>query len=115
MSELLDALASRGNDASGALERFLGDEALYETCFRQFLSDPAFAALEAALDRGDGAAALEAAHTIKGVAGNLGLTELYRAACALAEPLRHSGSTAGLEPRRQALGRAKAALDALAD
>ncbi|MCI7712567.1 MAG: Hpt domain-containing protein [Clostridiales bacterium] len=115
MSELLDALASRGNDACGALERFLGDEALYETCFRQFLADPAFPALEAALDSGDGAAAFEAAHTIKGVAGNLGLTELYRAACALAEPLRHGGSTAGLEPRRQALGRAKAALDALAD
>ena len=38
-----------------------------------------------------------------------------RAACALAEPLRHGGSTAGLEPWRQALGRAKAALDALAD
>ena len=111
MSDLLAALASWGNDASGALARFLGDEALYEACFRQFLADPAFGALETAMD---GAAAFEAAHTIKGVAGNLGLTELYHAACALVEPLRHGGLTAGLEPQWQALVAAKAALDEFA-
>lgn len=114
MSDLLAALASRGNDASGALARFLGDEALYEACFRQFLADPAFGALETAMDSGDGAAAFETAHTIKGVAGNLGLTELYHAACALVEPLRHGGLTAGLEPQWQTLVAAKAALDEFA-
>ena len=32
--------------------------------------------------------AFEAAHTLKGVAGNLGLTPLYRSVCAVVEPLR---------------------------
>ena len=115
MSALTEQLASRGNDMAGALARFLDVEILYGDCFRMFLEDPGFRQLEDTLARRDASAAFDAAHTLKGVAGNLGLTELYRAACALAEPLRHGGSTAGLEPRRQALGRAKAALDALAD
>ena len=32
--------------------------------------------------------AFEAAHTLKGVSGNLGLAPLYKAVCALVEPLR---------------------------
>ena len=39
--------------------------------------------------------AFEAAHTLKGVTGNMGLTPLYDAVCTIVEPLR-TGRTGGL-------------------
>lgn len=36
----------------------------------------------------DYTAAFEAAHTLKGVVGNMGLTPLYQAVCEIVEPLR---------------------------
>ena len=88
MASLVEQLAARGSDTEGALARFLGDEALYSDCFRMFLTDPCFAQLEHALARQDLSAAFTAAHTLKGVAGNLGLTALYTALSALVEALR---------------------------
>ncbi|WP_294852969.1 Hpt domain-containing protein [uncultured Oscillibacter sp.] len=88
MSKLTDQLRAHGADMDGAMNRLLGDEALYAMCFDLFLEDPAFATLGAALDAGDRAAAFEAAHSLKGVAGNLGLTRIYRLSGELVEPLR---------------------------
>ena len=88
MASLVEQLAARGSDKEGALARFLGDEALYSDCFRMFLTDPCFAQLEHALARQDLSAAFTAAHTLKGVAGSLGLTALYTALSALVEALR---------------------------
>ena len=88
MSTLTEQLAGRGNDMAGALARFLDDEILYGDCFRMFLEDPGFHQLEDALARRDASAAFDAAHTLKGVAGNLGLTALYTALSALVEALR---------------------------
>ena len=84
-----------GADMDGALNRFANCEELYATCFSYFMDDPAFSALGAALDSKDYTAAFEAAHSLKGVAGNLGLTRLYELSGQLAEPLRHGqpGST----------------------
>ena len=95
MSTLTEQLAGRGNDMAGALARFLDDEALYGDCFRMFLEDPGFRQLEDALARRDASAAFDAAHTLKGVAGNLGLTALYTALSALVESLR-CGEAEGL-------------------
>ena len=44
--------------------------------------------LGAALANRDYTAAFEAAHTLKGVVGNMGLTPLYEAVCVIVEPLR---------------------------
>lgn len=90
MSKLTDQLRAHGADMDGAMNRLLGDEELYAMCFGLFLEDAAFAALGAALDAGDRAAAFEAAHCLKGVAGNLGLTRIYRLSGELVEPLRGS-------------------------
>ena len=95
MSTLTEQLAGRGNDMAGALARFLDDEILYGDCFRMFLEDPGFRQLEDALARRDASAAFDAAHTLKGVAGNLGLTALYTALSALVESLR-CGEVEGL-------------------
>lgn len=89
MSVLTDRLRAEGADMDGAMNRLLNDEELYATCFGYFMDDPSFAALGTALDSKDYAAAFEAAHSLKGVAGNLGLTRLYQLSGGLVEPLRH--------------------------
>lgn len=88
MSSFLNRLKDYGADIDGAMRRFLGDEELYASCFTEFINDPCFSALRDALEAGDYGAAFDAAHTLKGVAGNMGLTPMYQAACALVEPLR---------------------------
>ncbi|WP_312938577.1 Hpt domain-containing protein [Oscillibacter sp.] len=88
MSKLIDQLRAHGADMDGAMNRLMGDEELYAMCFGLFLKDAAFAALGAALDARDWTAAFEAAHCLKGVAGNLGLTRIYRLGSELVEPLR---------------------------
>ncbi len=88
MSELTDRLRAAGADMDGAMNRLVNDEELYATCFGYFMSDPAFDALGDALESKDYAAAFEAAHSLKGVAGNLGLTRLYQLSGKLVEPLR---------------------------
>ncbi len=54
----------------------------------KFPSDPSMQQLREAVAAGDNENAFRAAHTLKGVAGNLAFTALYRAACDLTEQLR---------------------------
>ncbi|SHK03622.1 Hpt domain-containing protein [Hespellia stercorisuis] len=88
MSELLDKCKAYGADVTGAMERFMDDEELYEMCLEQFADDPGFAGLEKAVGEKQYKEAFEHAHALKGVAGNLGLTPLFEAVCELVEPLR---------------------------
>ncbi|MEG2176127.1 MAG: Hpt domain-containing protein [Oscillibacter sp.] len=96
MTDLLDGLRAYGADVTGALERFVGDEKLYTDCFHLFLDDPAFGDLGRALTEQNATAAFEAAHSLKGLTGNLGLTPLFQTVCAMVETLRR-GSLAGLD------------------
>lgn len=89
MSKLTDRLRAAGADMDGALNRVVNDEELYATCFAYFMDDPAFGQLEAALEQADYSAAFDAAHALKGVAGNLGLTSVYTLCDKLVQPLRH--------------------------
>ena len=70
-------LLAGGIDVDGALERFMGSEALLERFLGKFLQDTNYAALEQAVARGDWEEALRASHTLKGVCGNLSMTGLY--------------------------------------
>lgn len=81
-------LMDAGVDVDEALERFLGNEALLMKFLQRFPSDRSFPKLREAMAQGDAAAAFEAAHTLKGVAGNLSLTAVHQAACAVVEDLR---------------------------
>lgn len=112
MSELTDRLRAYGADMDGAMERFVGDEELFGECFSMFLEDAAFAALEDSLKKQDYRAAFEAAHTLKGVAGNLGLTPLYQAICQLVEPLRR-GEYSALQSQYEAVADARSAVEKL--
>lgn len=83
-----DLLKAAGVDYDGALSRFMGNEALLSRFMKKFLDDPNFLNLQGAMDKGDTDAAFRAAHTLKGVAGNLSLSLLYDEAAKIAETLR---------------------------
>lgn len=76
-AEKRERLEKAGIDVSGALERFMGNDALLERFLNKFLSDANYEKLTAAMDAGDKETALTAAHTLKGVCGNLSMTELF--------------------------------------
>ena len=75
--ERRDQLEAAGIDVASALERMMGSEALLERLLGKFLDDPQYPALRAALEAGDADRAVSAAHTLKGVCGNLSMTGLY--------------------------------------
>ena len=70
-------LEAAGIQVGEALERMMGSEALLERMMGKFLDDPQYPALRAALEAGDVERAVSAAHTLKGVCGNLSMTGLY--------------------------------------
>ena len=87
-----------GTDGAQVTAR-LGGEAMTSRFIRRFASDGSYNALMAALDAGQGQEAFRAAHTLKGVAANLGFERLWEAASALTEQLRGgeiTGETAAL-------------------
>ncbi len=77
-----------GGDNSAAMGRFFGNEGMYLRFLDMFFQDESFQQLENALDAGDLKDAFAAAHTLKGVAGNMGLTPFYKAVCVIVERLR---------------------------
>ena len=72
-------LLAAGINVDTALERFLRNSALMEKYLRRFPDDPNYALLCQAMEQGDMEAAFTAAHTLKGVAGNLSLDALFAA------------------------------------
>lgn len=66
-------LNEAGVDIKGTLERFLGNEAMYEKFLSKFVSDPNFQLLCQSVSEQNYDEVERVAHTMKGVAGNLGL------------------------------------------
>ena len=64
-----EQLTAAGVDVHGALERFMGNEALLERMLQRFTGDANYAQLLAAADKRDAEEALRAAHTLKGMTG----------------------------------------------
>ena len=77
-----------GGDMADAVRR-LGSASAVERFLRMFAGDDTFAMLQAAMSAGDARRAFRAAHTLKGLAANLGLV-LWQTASALTEALRGS-------------------------
>ena len=72
-----------------AIERCVDDEEFLIENIVFFMDDESFSQLKEALDAKDLAKAFDAAHALKGVSANLGLTTLFNAIVAIVEPLRH--------------------------
>lgn len=91
----LDALREAGVDVAGALRRTAGDQSLYLKLLNSFATTQRTAVeqVEQALASGDHATAERLVHTIKGVAGNLGVMALHSSADALEHALRERAPT----------------------
>jgi len=76
---LLDDLRNLGCDIDDGLNRFLGNDSLYEKMLKKFPASilPLSENIIFDIDNGNIKEAISNTHTIKGVAGNLSLTPLY--------------------------------------
>lgn len=81
-------LVAAGINVDSAMARFLNNAALMEKFLRRFPNDSNYSLLCQAMAQGDADAAFTAAHTLKGVAGNLSLDRLFAATSAVVESLR---------------------------
>ena len=99
--ERRERLEAAGIRVEEALERVMGSEALLERLLGRFSQDRNFSALEAALAAGDLEGAVAASHTLKGVCGNLSMTELYELFARQVEDLRQRD----LDAARAVMGR----------
>ena len=90
MSDIRAIYERIGADFDDVASR-LGSPALVERFAGKFVQDESFSQLEDALAAHDAKAAFRAAHTLKGVALNLGLSNLAAPAVELTEALRPCG------------------------
>ncbi len=83
-----DALKQFGADVDDGLSRCMGNEAFYFKLIGKVVEDKNFQALEDAVAAKDLDAAFDAAHSLKGVLGNLALTPVYEPVFEITELLR---------------------------
>ena len=76
-----------GGDLKNVMKR-IPNEAMIGKFVRKYANDPTYNRLTAAVEAKNWKDAFIAAHTLKGVAQNLGFDALYRASSALTEHLR---------------------------
>lgn len=84
----LQELRDAGVNTETALKRFMNNVSLMERLLKKFLDDKSYAALTAALDAGETEEAFKAAHTLKGVCGNLSFDNLFSIVSEQTEVLR---------------------------
>jgi two-component system sensor histidine kinase/response regulator len=95
-----------GLNAADGLARVGGNRQLYLKLLRQFVDQqgPSVAQIAEALVKRDGAAAERLAHSLKGVAANLGATAVQAAAGTLERLIRDRASDGDVEAARQRVG-----------
>ncbi len=96
MTALREAYSKIGADYEDVLHRLMDSDAMVARFAGKFLDDPSMGQLNDALAAGDVQAAFRAAHTLKGVTQNLGLSNIYKPASELTEVLR-AGSMDGVD------------------
>ena len=86
----VEALRACGANTEEGLGRCMKNEAFYLRLVNMALDDAGFGKLADAVAAGDKTAAFEAAHSLKGVMGNLALTPVYAPVSEMTELLRAS-------------------------
>ena len=81
-------LKAYGVDYENAVKRFAGNEAFYERFLKKLTEDDHLAIGEQAMKEERYEDVLEAVHALKGVAGTLGMTELFQAASEVVASIR---------------------------
>ncbi len=85
---LKQELIGYGIDLEMAIYRFLGNEAMYEEFLRDFMEDENYFGLLEAVPQKEYEKAFRHAHTLKGVAANLGIDSVQDDAEQITEALR---------------------------
>lgn len=75
--QMAKELVEAGIDVGAAYERFMGNIAMFVKFLKKFPADPNYARLEEAVGNDQPEVALSAAHTLKGVCGNLSMIPLH--------------------------------------
>jgi signal transduction histidine kinase/DNA-binding response OmpR family regulator/HPt (histidine-containing phosphotransfer) domain-containing protein/HAMP domain-containing protein len=102
----LDELpVAAGLDTTDGLNRVAGNRKLYAKLLRQFAEQqgPAVSQISAALAQGDIPLAERLAHTLKGVAGNIGAKSIHSAAGVLEKLIRDGAEAAAVDNAKQAV------------
>ena len=86
--ELREMYESLGSDYDEVLGRLMNKEDLIRRLLKKYAEDQNFDRLKTAMAEKDYAQAFTAAHTLKGLAANLGFTELFNSVSVLTEKLR---------------------------
>lgn len=84
----IDALKQFGADTDDGLSRCMNNEAFYFKLISKVMEDKNFKTLEEAIAANNLDSAFEAAHSLKGVLGNLALTPVYEPVFEITELLR---------------------------
>lgn len=85
-------LEENGADVQATLNRFMGNDAIYQKFLGKFPNDPNYENLGTNIESGNYEEAYKCAHALKGVVGNLGLTPIYEAVSTLVEELRNKAN-----------------------
>ena len=84
----VEELRKQGNDVDSGLERCMNNEAFYLRMAGMALDDAGYANLRTALEAGDLEKGFEYAHALKGMLGNVSLTNLLAPVLEMTEALR---------------------------
>ncbi len=106
----INDLKNYGADTDEALSRLMGNEAFYLKLIPKIFEDKNFDELSAGIAEGDLDKAFEAAHSLKGVLGNLELTPLLTPMLEITELLRHRENV-DYKPYLDEISRQKEALE----
>lgn len=92
--KILSELEACGVNLSGVLQRFMGNKAIYMKMLPLVLKDTSYTGLKEALLEKDYGKAFAQAHTLKGVAGNLGFDNVLESLKPMVELLRQTDTAA---------------------
>lgn len=89
-NKLFAALKELGVDIEGTLSRFVDDDEIYTRFLTRFPDEDRMTPIKDAIAAKDNDALLKAAHKMKGVTANLGMTELSARAEKIVSKLRNN-------------------------
>ena len=95
-SEKKAVLIAAGIQCDEALERFMGNESMLEKFLKKFLDDGNYKNLVQAAQNGSAEEMLTAAHTLKGVCGNLAFGSLFTLLTQQVQALRDGRTDAAI-------------------
>lgn len=93
----MEEMKRAGIDYEDGLKRMSGNETLYRRFLKKFLEDNSILNLKECIAAGDVEGSYEAAHTLKGTSGTLGLYRLSNHCDAICKSIREKESVSDIQ------------------